>query len=349
MVGSGGALPLPWLEPELRRALGTRGHALLLHGPQGVGQFELALTIAQAWLCEATDAGSRPCGRCASCRLVQAHTHPDLMVLIPEAQQEGLGWGGDGNDADREARAKPSKEIKVDAVRALVAFAQASSGRGRGKVALMHPAERMNGIAANAFLKTLEEPAGATRFVLSCAAPETLPATIRSRCQAVSMALPDTAVAVAWLAARGVVDAATLLAATGGQPLDVLAWAQHGIDAELWKRLPKLVEDGVAAPLAPWPLGLVVDALQKVGHDAMCRAVGATPRYFPAAPAFGAHARLGALVQWTRELVRIARHVEHPWSAGLTVETLVQQGRAALRPEVLQGRRTASDSVHSQA
>ena len=71
MVGPDGALALPWLEEPLRRALATqRGHALLIHGPQGVGQFELALTLAQAWLCESEE-GARPCGRCASCRLVQ--------------------------------------------------------------------------------------------------------------------------------------------------------------------------------------------------------------------------------------------------------------------------------------
>jgi DNA polymerase-3 subunit delta' len=348
MVGRDGALPLPWLATTLPRALGSRAHALLLRGPQGVGQFELALTIAQSWLCESATAG-RACGRCPSCHLVQARTHPDLLVLVPEAQQEDLGWGADAGDTDREPRAKPSKEIKVDAVRALVAFAQASSARGRGKVAVLHPAERMNGVAANAFLKTLEEPPGATRFVLSCSTADGLPPTIRSRCQSVAMRLPETDEAVAWLAAQGVVDAEILLAATGGQPLDVLAWVRQGIDADLWKRLPSLVEEGTAAPLASWPLPQVIDALQKVCHDAMCRAAGAAPRYFLGAPAFGTHAQLGALAGWLRELGRIARYVEHPWSGALTVEALVQQGCAALHGAGPAGARTADDSVHSRA
>ncbi|MBC7955131.1 MAG: DNA polymerase III subunit delta', partial [Cytophagales bacterium] len=93
MVGPDGQLPLPWLATPLHEALRTqRGHALLIHGPQGIGQFELALTLAQAWLCE-TNPTQQPCGTCASCRLVQAHSHPDLLVLLPEALRESLGWG----------------------------------------------------------------------------------------------------------------------------------------------------------------------------------------------------------------------------------------------------------------
>ena len=101
MVGPDGALPLPWLAPVLAQALGSgAAHALLLHGPEGVGQFELATTLAQAWLCEAAAGAPRPCGVCASCRLVQAHTHPDLLVLVPEALRSSLGWNsGDDDEA----------------------------------------------------------------------------------------------------------------------------------------------------------------------------------------------------------------------------------------------------------
>ncbi|HZE90255.1 MAG TPA: DNA polymerase III subunit delta', partial [Rhizobacter sp.] len=145
----------------LQNALRTqRGHALLIHGPQGIGQFELALTLAQAWLCE-TEPTAQPCGVCASCRLVQARSHPDLLVLLPEALRESLGWdsGEEGADAEAKAsKAKPSKDIKVEAVRKAVGFAQSTSARGRAKVVLVHPAERMNAIAANTLLKTLEEP-----------------------------------------------------------------------------------------------------------------------------------------------------------------------------------------------
>ena len=374
MVGPDGVLPLPWLAATLHGTLQTRhAHALLLHGPRGVGQFELALTLAQAWLCEAptepptalptasatpsasrTEAATqpRPCGRCAACRLVQARSHPDLLVLLPEALREPLGWNlSDADDAaaEKASKAKPSKEIKVEAVRTAVAFAQITSARGRCKVVVVYPAERMNEVAANTVLKTLEEPPGVARFVLACAEPEALLATIRSRCQAVPMRLPPTELAVRWLAQQGVVDAEVMLAAAGGQPQEAREWAGQGIDAALWSRLPALVQRGEAAPLAAWPLPRVVDALQKLCHDAACRAAGAAPRYFPP----GSMASLAgpadpiALAGWARDLLRAARHAEHPWNAGLMVEALVQRGQRALAAT---GQAVAAQpaSVHSR-
>lgn len=332
MVEADGKLPLPWLEPVLRHTLRSqRAHALLLHGPQGIGQFELAMTIAQAWLCEAEPREARPCGHCGSCRLVAAHSHPDLLVLIPDALREALGWGGESEDAapDRASKAKPSKDIKVDAVRAAVGFAQSTSARGRGKVVVLHPAERMNGIAGNALLKTLEEPPGDARFLLSCTAPDALLPTIRSRCQSVALTLPATDVATAWLAEQGVGDAAVMLAATGGQPQQSLDWFREGVDAATWARLPDAVGQGASSAFAAWPLPRVVNALQRLCHDAACVALGTAPRYFPAT-SIRAGADAAALSAWLQELNRVARHAEHPWNAGLMVESLVQQGQRAL-------------------
>jgi len=348
MVDVHGALPLPWLGATLRDVLQRQqAHALLLHGPRGVGQFELAIAVAQGWLCEGAPASPRPCGQCAGCKLVQARTHPDLLVLVPEALQAPLGWGASDEDdapVERTGKAKPSQEIKVDAVRRAVAFAQTTSGRGRGKVVVLHPAERMNGIAANTLLKTLEEPPGDARFVLSSAAPDALLPTIRSRCQAVPVAPPLVADAIAWLTGQGVAQPAVLLAATGNQPQEALAWSQQGVDAALWTRLPALVAQGAAEALAGWPLPRVVDALQKLCHDAACVAAGATPRYFPASVvALGADA--AALNLWRTELTRVARNAEHPWNSPLLIESLVQQGQRALarRSPAKQG-----VSVHSR-
>ncbi len=352
MVGPDGALPLPWLAPVLRQTLQSQhAHALLLHGPQGVGQFELAMTLAQAWLCEAAQGAAPPCGVCASCRLVQAHSHPDLLVLMPEALQQLLGWGAtDADEAaatERAAKAKPSQEIKVEAVRRAVAFAQTTSARGRCKVVVLHPAERMNGISANTLLKTLEEPAGDARFVLSCAAPDALLPTIRSRCQAVVMGLPPTAQAIEWLAAQGVADPAVMLAATGGQPQEALAWSQQGVDAALWTKLPGLVAQGLPQAIAAWPLPRIVDALQKLCHDAACVTVGAAPRYFPVTSLHAA-AEAPLLLEWMRELDRIARRADHPWNAGLVTEALVQQGQRALAGKARAAPPTRGVSVHSR-
>ena len=329
MVGADQQLPLPWLAGPLADALRTQqAHALLVYGPAGVGQFELSLTLAQAWLCEGVEPAPKPCGRCVSCRLVQARTHPDLLVLLPEALQESLGWGFEETSA-KASKAKPSKEVKVEAVRAAVNFAQATSSRGRLKVVVIYPAERMNGISANTLLKTLEEPPGVTRFILGCGAPDTLLPTIRSRCQALHMALPEAAVASDWLAAQGVAKPDVLLRAAGGQPLEALAWSQDGVDAATWAKLPALVAAGVTVPLATWPLPRSIDALQKLCHDALLVAFGEAPRYFPP-DSIEPGASAPALLAWSKVLSQAARSADHPWNAGLMVESLVEQGRHAM-------------------
>jgi DNA polymerase-3 subunit delta' len=355
MVGSDGTLPLPWLAEPLQRALSQRAHALLLFGPHGVGQFELGLALAQAWLCEDAmerRSGGAACGTCRSCRLFQARSHPDLLVLLPEAQRESLGWlvaGGEGEDgtAEKATKAKPSKEIKVEAVRAAVAFAQTTSARGHGKVVVLHPAERINPIAANTLLKTLEEPPGNARFVLCSAAPDALLPTIRSRCQALRLSLPERAMATAWLAAQGVGEADVLLGACGGQPLQALEWHAEGVDAKLWPRVPALLARGDSVPFLNWPLPRLVEALQKVCHDAISVSAGAQPRYFPR----GAirPAALQALTAWSRELQRLSLDIEHPWNAGLMVEALVDSARNALASTAVSGRGDGGESLHLTA
>jgi DNA polymerase III subunit delta' len=339
VVGQDGQLPLPWLAPALQRVVTeVRAHALLLHGPAGVGQFELATTVAQAWLCEAPSSSvgvTQPCGQCASCRLIQAGSHPDLMVQLPEELRESLGWQADtrGDDtADKASKAKPSKDIKVEAIRAVVAFSQATSSRGRGKVVVLHPAERMNVVAANTLLKTLEEPPGQTRFVLSTGEPDALLPTVRSRCQALSMHLPDRAQSLAWLEAGGIKQASALLDAAGGQPQLARDWAEQGLDASLWLRLPELARRGEADEVSTWPLPRLVDALHKLCHDHMCRAVSAPPRFFPQS-AFGQASRrveLAKLQRWSQSLSQAARHAEHPWNAALMAESLMLQACQAL-------------------
>jgi DNA polymerase-3 subunit delta' len=346
VVGADGQLPLPWLGVPLQHALRTqRGHALLVHGPQGTGQFEMSLCLAQAWLCEGEGSAQKPCGSCTSCHLVQARSHADLLVLLPEALRESLGWGasddGDGGEG-KASKAKPSKEIKVEAVRAAVSFAQSTSARGRGKVVVIHPAERMNAISANTLLKTLEEPPGVARFVLSCGAPDALLPTIRSRCQSVALGLPPADVASAWLAQHKVAQPDVMLAAAGGQPLEALAWVQEGIDAVSWARFPKQMAGGEAAPVAGWPLPLLVEALQKLCHDAMCLASGAAPRYFPPA-SLPTGAALPALAAWSKSLRDAQRHAEHPWNMPVMAESLALQAAQALKSPLA----AKGPSVHS--
>ncbi|MBC7941676.1 MAG: hypothetical protein H7Z19_18310, partial [Chitinophagaceae bacterium] len=92
---------------------------------------------------------------------------------------------------------------------------------------------------------------------------------------------------------------------------------------------PRAVAQGQSAALAGWPVPLALDALQKLCHDSMARAVGAATCYFPGADV-PASASLATLSDWAHDLARVARHAEHPWNEGLLVESLVQQGRRAL-------------------
>ena len=181
-----------WIARQRRQLLAQRGHAWLLQGPSGLGQYALGLDLARAWLCDApTREGA--CGQCASCHAIDVRAHLDLSVLMPETVMLELGWPLSEKaqkDIDDKAR-KPSKEIRVDAMRDAVEFAQRTSGRGRGKVVLVYPAERMNHLTANALLKTLEEPAGDVRFVLASESAHQLLPTIRSRCQGHTMTWPS--------------------------------------------------------------------------------------------------------------------------------------------------------------
>jgi DNA polymerase-3 subunit delta' len=344
---------MPWLVEPLRRTLATRGaHALLIHGPGNAGQFELALALAKGWLCEqgSLPLAERPCGRCASCRLHAARSHPDLLVLVPETLRETLGWeqgAGEGEEVGESSRKKASKDIRVEAVRTAIAFATTTSARGRGKFVVVHPAERMNEVAASAFLKTLEEPPGDARFLVCSAAPDELLPTIRSRCQQVVLPVPAHADAIAWLARQGVDDAEILLAAAGGQPREAAERAAGGLDAATWLALPHRIAQGDASVLQGWPLPLAVETLQKVCHDALCLACGGAPRYFPRDRVVQ-DASLPALLRWSRELGRVAVEAEHPWTVDLAIESLVEQGREALKTPRSQQREPRGLSLHSR-
>jgi DNA polymerase III subunit delta' len=347
----------PWLQTQLESLLAQRGHAWLLSGPSGLGQFDLALALARAWLCE-TPKASGACGICGSCHAVDVHTHADLCLLLPETLSLALGWPLDEktqDDLDSKKR-KPSKEIKVDAAREAVSFTQFTRSRGSTKVVLVFPAERMNGITANTLLKTLEEPPGAVKFILATEAAHQLLPTIRSRCLAHNMHWPDFNEGMAWLQAmsrppagegegtRGArelkapdaKDLKTLLIAAGGRPADALAWVQSGqasLMAQRWQALPKAMARGEVAAISDWAPAQAVAALQKLCHDVLAVRAGAAPRFFRLEDLqVAASSRLGmqALAGWSKELALTARTVEHPYNPGLMLESLASRAKLAL-------------------
>lgn len=322
----------PWIRAQLRQLLAQRGHAWLLHGPSGLGQYKLALSLAQAWLCDRpTEEGA--CGECASCHQVEVRAHTDLAVLMPETTMLELGWPlSEKAQAEiDDKKRKPSREIRVDAMRDALEFAQRTSGRGRGKAVLVYPAERMNTVTANALLKTLEEPPGDVRFVLATEAAHQLLPTIRSRCLGHTLSWPAEAEAVDWLREEGVEEgaAAGLLKAAGGRPEDALRLHRAGLTARTWSQWPKALVRGDTGVITDWSPAQLVEGLQKLCHDLLAVHSGAAPRFFEAAdlPAAGS---VEGLTRWWRSLADTARTVEHPFNAGLMLEDLVAGARTAL-------------------
>ncbi len=332
VVGPDGQLPLPWLAEPLQAALAQqRGHALLVQGHEGIGALPFVLSLAQAWLCESNSADSRPpCGRCGSCKLIQNHLHPDLQLLMPEVLRRQHDWPLVDDKADSDdSKRKPSKQIRIDEVRGVIDWVFRTSGRGRGKVVVLHPAEALNLQSANALLKTLEEPPPGTRILLSTADAAWLLPTVRSRCQMLKLPPPSTAQALDWLQGQGVEGADVLLAASSGRPLEAAAWFASGVKADQWQALPGALSRGLPGALQGWPLPRVLDALHKLCHDAMALASGAAQRYFPAG-SVPVGASLPALSAWSRELDRVARHDDHPFFEGLMLDALVAAASRAL-------------------
>ena len=227
---------------------------------------------------------------------------------------------------------KPSKDIRVEAMREVVEFAQRTDARGRGKVVLVYPAERMNAITANALLKTLEEPPGDVRFVLATEAAHQLLPTIRSRCQSHTLVWPQADEALAWLATQGVGDdaASALLRSAGGRPSDALRQSASGQSPAWWAGLPKAMQQGQAQHLADLSPAQAIDALQKLCHDLLLKASGAQPRFFMASQLPACQASVKSLTDWFKRLVQSARTAEHPFNAGLMLEALANDAQQVL-------------------
>lgn len=208
-----------WLLPRLAQLAEMRArlpHALLVHGRDGVGQFELAMAFGQFMLCEKPGANGRFCGHCPACTWFEQGNHPDFRLLQPESK---VGDDDDGPPADAK---KKSDQIKIEQVRDLQRFLSVGTHRAGLRVIVLSPADAMNVSTQNAVLKSLEEPPPDTLFLLVTGSPHKLLPTIRSRCQGIAVAMPGRDQAAQWLEDQGLEDAAALLALAGGAPLTAL-------------------------------------------------------------------------------------------------------------------------------
>lgn len=218
----------PWLIPDWHALsqtaeAGRLGHAWLLLGDPGLGKEQLAERLARLHLCQQPDRGE-PCGQCHSCQLFDKGHHPDLGTVTVD-----------------------SKTIGVETIREICARLQNSAQLGRGKVVIIPDAERMTESAANALLKTLEEPAGDSLLLLIASQVSRLLPTILSRCHKHVCQLPTEGETVRWLAEQGHQATLAQVRICQGAPLRVLRYIEEQQDG----KRRELLESFVSLPLTP--------------------------------------------------------------------------------------------------
>lgn len=299
-----------WARLSERVRAETLPHALLLAGLPGLGKRRLATSLAVALLCERRTDSASACGECRSCRLVAQSAHPDFFMVEPEEER---------------------KQIRIDQMRALIERLSLRSQYGRYRIGLIAPADRMNTAAANALLKTLEEPPSGAVLLLTAARPARLPATVRSRCQQLALQPPSAPVAQEWLRAQGVSGAQEALGLALGAPLRAIELHQSGA-VERWRKMLSTMEQlraeriGVVAAAAEWrETGAeAIPMLLAICADLARLAAGGTVRY-------GDPGRLRPLVvgldllrlhDYVEQLLEQRRYLDHSLNEQLLLESV---------------------------
>lgn len=254
----------PWLNITYRRIIahyqkGQGHHALLLHSKKDNGKDSLIYALSR-WLICHQPYGIKSCGICRSCQLMKAGNHPDYYQYKLKKGQQSLG---------------------IDSIRIIINNIQYRAHQGGVKVVCFTHSERLTEQAANALLKTLEEPPAQTYFILECQEPSYLLPTILSRCLCWSLPLPTEKLGLRWLQQQ--VDCGesrklrSALRLCGGSPLaaqDLLQPARWQERLSLCIAITKVIESGDFLVLLPllnrdsddeplyWLISLLIDALK---------------------------------------------------------------------------------------
>lgn len=315
----------PWLAKpylQLSQSLEHGSQAMLLTGMRGVGKRMLAEHVARSRLCAAPIEGN-PCGTCDTCGLVAAGNHPDFIVLEPSQEDEPEGEGA-------AKKAKVNQHIVIEQVRALLDGLGLASHGHQGRVIIVDPADRLNVSAANALLKTLEEPLPKTIFLLITSREERLPITVRSRCTRIPFARPDHRESLRWLTEQKIEGAETLLRLAGGAPIQALVlghsgWVEraHGLVNALPFQGQKVTEwDTTSAGLDE-----LCHLLQMLCVDLQRTRLGGATIYFePNAAVIGEAARgisLDTLADFWKSVGKIRAVVHHPLNGALVRDQLL--------------------------
>ncbi|SFZ78944.1 DNA polymerase III subunit delta' [Chitinimonas taiwanensis] len=320
----------------LRAQDARQHHALLITGEPGIGKLAFARHLAKSLLCESTS-DAKPCEVCAACRWVEAGNHPDYRELTPVVEDEEA-------DSESKAKKKPSAWITIDQVRELNDFVHLSAHRGGQRVTLVQPAEALNLAAANALLKTLEEPPPGAIFILISHQWRRLLPTIRSRCRQLPMPLPERAQALAWLEAQGLADAAAHLAEAGGAPLAAIERADASALALRRALLAELAEPRQLDPLAlaerldkqKLEVGKVTDWLARWVYDLARLGLADSVRYYPDDMSRLAPLASGLdpvrLMRYHDTVLAAKKLASHPLNARLVYEQLFFAYQQAVRP-----------------
>lgn len=257
---------LPWhaaVAEHLRGAwrAGRLPHSLMLQGADGLGKGHFAAWLAAAVLCETSQAASLAyCGKCASCKLLAAGSHPDLLWIMPEEDKQ---------------------QISVDQIRATSERLSKTSFRLGYKIAIVDPAHQMTPSAANSLLKTLEEPTPESLLILVTSRPSALMPTVRSRCQKITISRPSTEDSLRWLQEEtGKPVQPGLLEFAGGAPLRALEFADDrfaAIDAEMQRGVTQLLsgQSDVTQVASEWAKEALIERLTWLDLWLMSAARGA--------------------------------------------------------------------------
>lgn len=330
----------PWQDgawQQLQQLRERLPHAILFHGAEGIGKTLFAERFAQSLLCQSPAAGGFPCGRCDSCGWFSQYSHPDYRRVRPELLDESEAGEGDEPDAADTKKAKsakaPSKDIKIDQIRALADFMNISTHRQGMRVILLYPAEALNTAAANALLKTLEEPPPATMFLLVSHSIDRLLPTILSRCRKFALAMPAPEQALAWLREQGVDDADVWLAEQGGAPLAAHVLAQSGVREVMDEFLRTLAHPGVETALKTAdrmqkvPLNELVAWLQRWLYDMFSSKLAERIRYYPRyrkeIEALAPRVEMNELLRVLKAAKERRAVADHPLSAKLFIEDML--------------------------
>lgn len=336
--------PLPeWLMPlwqDITKRRDRLPHALLLAGAPGSGKRLFAEQLCAALLCQHPTEDGFACGQCDACHWLASGNHPDVLRVVPAADQEEASEEGEGGEAPAKKEKSKSSQIVIDQVRSIQSVLEVGAG-GR-RVVIVEPVEAMNVAAANAMLKMLEEPGQGTVFLLVCHAPRRLLPTILSRCQKVAFGRPSAPQVKHWIASCGIKDAEALLGFCSGLPLLVERMHQQGLDdirRQLATELVRLPNSDPLKVAAQWEarlkakeaderglnLALLISWIQCWLADGARVASGAMPRFYLDYKAELATLSNGRGQAWTgcfREFHAYRGVAQHPLNLRLLLEEM---------------------------